>query len=203
MMTTAPHSARGAWRAFATLLLALVLGGCAVVSKVSTGEAVVRNRVAVTVDTPWNKFERGLGHDIPTWTIEGVTVDALEFFVGIKHGEPIVATPSSSKNLQPLTFLSTMPPQDIVALYQSMITRDGSTFTLDKLEPADFLGGKGFRFEFTRVRKYDDVRQRGIAYGTVRNGELHLISYVAPRLGFFPKYVGRAEAIAKSARLKG
>lgn len=187
----------------ALLAAALVIAGCAAVTKVNSGETLVRNRLSVVVDTPWNQFERGMaGDNVPTWTVEGITVDALQFYVGIKDGEEIATTPSGAKT-QPLRFHSTMQPADVVALYQSLSTRDGSSFTLDKLEPADFAGSRGFRFEYTLVRKSDDVRLRGIAYGAVRNGELFLIKYSAPRLAFFPKYVGRVEALVKTAKVKG
>lgn len=185
------------------LALAVTLAGCAAVSKVSTGEAVVRNRLAVTVDTPWNQFERGLADNTPTWTVEGITVDALQFYVGIKDGELIAPTPNQGKGTLPLTFRSTMQPADIVALYQGLLTRDGSSFTLDKLEPTDFLGTRGFRFEYSLTRKTDDVRLKGQAWGAVRNGELFVINYSAPRLAFYPKYVGRVEALVKTAKVKG
>ena len=185
------------------LALAVVIAGCANVSKVNTGETVVRNRLSVTVDTAWNQFERGMSDNTPTWTVEGITVDALQFYVGIKDGELIAPTPNGGKGVLPLTFKATMQPADVVALYQGLFTRDGSSFTLDKLEPADFVGTRGFRFEYSLTRKVDDVRLKGVAYGAVRNGELFLINYSAPRLAFFPKYVGRAEALAKSARVKG
>lgn len=185
------------------LALAVTLAGCAAVSKVSTGEAVVRNRLAVTVDTPWNQFERGLADNTPTWTVEGITVDALQFYVGIKDGELIAPTPNQGKGTLPLTFRSTMQPADIVALYQGLLTRDGSSFNLDKLEPTDFLGTRGFRFEYSLTRKTDDVRLKGQAWGAVRNGELFVINYSAPRLAFYPKYVGRVEALVKTAKVKG
>jgi hypothetical protein len=83
-----------------------------------------------------------------------------------------------------------------------MLTRDGSSFQLEKLEPAEFLGGTGFRFEYSLNRKVDDVPMRGLAYGTVRKGELFVIHYSAPRLVFFPRYVGRVEGLVRSAQLR-
>lgn len=189
-------------RHLCTLLLALVIAGCANVSKIGTGETVVRERLAVTVQTAWNQFEHGLADGTPTWTVEGVTVDALKFYVGIKDGELIAPTPTGGKGVLPLAFKSTMQPADIVALYQGLLTRDGSSFTLDKLEPARFIDSPGFRFEYSLIRKSDDVRLRGVAYGAVRGGELFLIHYSAPRLGFFPRYVPQVEALAQTARLK-
>jgi hypothetical protein len=187
------------------LLSALVLSGCAVtiMSKVDSGETVVKDRLAVQVASPWNKFERGDADNTTTWTVDGVTVDALQFYVGVKDGELIAPTPSSGKGREPLAFKSSMQTADIVALYRSLFTRDGSAFTLDKLEVAEFVGTRGFRLEYSLVRKVDDVRLKGLAYGAVRNGELFLINYSAPRLAFYPKNVAQVEALAKSARVKG
>jgi hypothetical protein len=185
------------------LVLAAVLAGCAAVSKVDSGEALVKNRLALTVVTPWNKFERGQADNTPTWTVEGITIDALQFYVGIKSGELLAPTPTNRKGVEPLIFKAGMQAADVVALYQGLFTRDGSSFTLDKLEPAEFVGTKGFRFEYSLTRKVDDVRLRGVAYGAVLNGELFVINYSAPRLAFFPKYIGQVEALAKSARVKG
>ena len=186
----------------APLLLAALIGGCAIVTKVETGEAVIKNRLVVQVTTPWNKFERGLADNTPTWTVDGITVDALQFYVGVKDGELIAPTPTTGKGIEPLTFKAAMQPGDVVALFQGLLTRDGSTFTLDKLEPAEFVGARGFRFEYSLIRKVDDVRMRGVAYGAVRSGELFVINYSAPRLAFFPRHAGQVEALAKSARIK-
>ena len=186
----------------ASLLLAALIGGCAVVTKVETGEAVIKSRLVVQVTTPWNKFERGLADNTPTWTVDGITVDTLQFYVGVKDGELLAPTPANGKGIEPLTFKAAMQPGDVVALFQGLLTRDGSTFTLDKLEPAEFVGSRGFRFEYSLVRKVDDVRMRGVGYGAVRSGELFVINYSAPRLAFFPRHAGQVEALAKSARLK-
>lgn len=188
-------------RGIAPALVAL-LAGCAAVSKVETGEALLKNRLAVTVATPWNQFERGMADNTPTWTVEGITVDALQFYVGIKDGELIAPTPREGKGVQPLAFKSGMDAAEVVALYQGLWTRDGSSFAVEKLEPAEFVGTRGFRLDYTLTRKVDDVRLRGVAFGAVRNGELFVINYAAPRLGFFPKYLPRVESLAKGARVK-
>lgn len=181
---------------------AALLAGCAAVTQVATGDVVLRDRLVVTVDKPWNQFERGLGDNTPVWTQDGITVDALRFYVGLKDGELIAPTPSQPKGVQPLAFRSTMGAQDVARLFEALVARDGSSFTLDRIEPAPFIGQNGFRFEFSSVRKADDVRLRGQAWGAVRNGELFLITYTAPRLAFYPRGVANAEAIAKSARVR-
>ncbi|MCK7493289.1 MAG: hypothetical protein MZW92_19095 [Comamonadaceae bacterium] len=80
------------------------------------------------------------------------------------------------------------------------VSRDGSSFTLDKLDPASFLGQSGVRFEYTSVRKSDELTIRGVVWFAVRDGRLYAISYAAPRLGFFDRELPEVEAIARSAR---
>jgi hypothetical protein len=94
-----------------------------------------------------------------------------------------------------------MQPDEIVAMFEGMLTRDGSSFKLVKLEPASF-GEKGFRFEYQLIRKVDNVQLSGIGYGSVSKGELFAIVYLAPRLTFFSRHQGRVEQIARDARLK-
>jgi hypothetical protein len=182
--------------------LALLLAGCAQLSQVATGQVVVGGRMVVDVDKAWNQFEYTLNDGTPTWTQQGITVDALKFYVGLKDGALLAPTPSEPKGQAPLAFKSGMQAADVVALFERLYSRGGSTFTLEKVVPMPFAGGNGYRFEFSSIRKADDVRLRGVGWFTVRNGELWAITYTAPRLAFFPAGIGEAEAIASSARIK-
>jgi hypothetical protein len=189
-------------RRLAMLGLSLLLAACAApVSRVDVGEVTVGKRLAVKVDAAWNQFGGGLTAGVPTWTMEGITIDALRFYTDIKDGQTF-GPANTPKGRQPLVFKAGMQAADIVALFQSLQTQDGSSFTLDKLEPVEFLGGTGFRFEYSAVRKVDEVPLKGMAYGRVREGELFLVSYSAPRLVFFPRYQPRVENLIKSVSLR-
>lgn len=179
-----------------------LIAGCAQVSHVANGDAVVRDRLLVTVDKPWNQFERGLADNTPTWTQDGITVDALRFYVGLKNGDLLAPTPSQPPGQKPLAYRSDMSPTEVVQLFESLISRDGSTFTLDKVETQSFLGQTGLRFEFSSLRKADDVRLSGVGWIALRQGELFAITYTAPRLSFFGRHLPSVRAIAQSARVK-
>ena len=135
--------------------------------------------------------------------MEGLPIDQLRLYSGLKDGQAIHATAFGSADAQRKTFnfRSGMQPDEIAALFEGMLTRDGSRYKLLKLEPATFGGGKGFRFEYSLTRKIDNVELSGIGYATVNKGELFAIVYQAPRLGFFPRHVGRVEQMARSARV--
>jgi|OpeIllAssembly_1097287.scaffolds.fasta_scaffold22448_3 hypothetical protein len=184
------------------LLAVLLVAGCATVSKVEQGDQAVADRLSVNLEGPWNKFEGIAGFPVPTWTMEGIWVDRLQFYVGIKDGSPLVPDSGADGKKRPLTFQASMQPHEVVALFQTLLTRDGSTFTLEKLDPAPFLGGPGMRFEFSLVRKIDDVRLSGFVYARIQNNELFAMLYQAPRLGFYPRYQAQVEKMAQSARLR-
>ena len=114
----------------ATTTALLWLTGCAQVSHVASGEQRLRDKLVVTVDQPWNQFERGLGDNTLTWTQDGITVDALRFYVGLKDGELLAPTPTEPKGEKPLAFKSGMSPQQVVALFEGLYSRGGSSFTL-------------------------------------------------------------------------
>ncbi len=186
--------------AWATLVLTLALAGCANVAKVSTGDVLVDGRIAMTLDAAWNQVNLP-GRSKPVlWTQDGVTIDALEWWVGIADGQNLMEL---GKDKRPLTFRASMDGHELVALFEGWYGRDGSTFTLDKLEPTEFLGGKGYRVDYTVLRKADEVRVRGMAWIAVRNSQLFAMTFTAPRLGFFPRHQAKVEQAARSARLKG
>lgn len=185
------------------VILTSVLAGCAQVSQVASGEVVVRNKMAVTIDQPWNQFERSPGGDNhPTWTVDGVTVDALKFYVALADGDLIAPTPNEPKGQRALMFKSAMTQQDVLGLFEGLYARGGSTFALDRVAPHNFMGRGGFKAEWNGIRKTDNVRLKGVIWASVQNGELYAITYTAPALAFFSKNYGAVEKIVASARVK-
>ena len=185
--------------AFAT---ALLLGACAQVTKIGPGEAIIAERIGVPVDSGWNQLggQFSGSNAAALWTMQGVAIDQLNFYVGIKDGGLIAANPG--KDQRPLAFRSAMQPHEVVALFESFYTRDGSSFKLDKLEAVEFLGQRGWRVQYTVVRKFDDVKLSGSAWGAVRGGELFAMTFTAPAVGFYARQIGRIEKVAAAARLK-
>lgn len=178
---------------------ASILAACSNVAVVEHGDALVSDRLSVQIDQPWNRFENSAAGPIPTWTREGFTVDALQFFVAVKDGKPIAPARDKAK---PMIFRDGMQAHEIVSLFENFYTQDGSTFKLDRLAPDSFLDGDGFRFEFTRLRKRDDVRLSGVGWAAVSGGELTAIVFTAPRIHFFGAEIGEVERLAGSARLR-
>jgi hypothetical protein len=89
-----------------------------------------------------------------------------------------------------------------VTLFASLQARDGSAVTLEKVEPAQFVGVPGVRFRFSALRPADDMRLSGVGWAAVRGGQLYAMTFVAPRIDFFARHEAQVEQIAKSARAK-
>ena len=186
-------------------LIVMTMAGCVSVAKVESGDKSIGDRLVVTLDGPWNQINAPNLGPAQTWTMEGLPVDQLLLYSGIKDGQVIHAeraVSSSGPKPKVFAFRSTMQPDEIVSMFEGMLTRDGSRFQLVKLEPASFGGGKGFRFEYALTRKIDNVQLAGVGYGTVSKGELFAITYMAPKLAFFPRHVARVEQLCRSARVK-
>jgi hypothetical protein len=181
-------------------VLMLLMAGCASVAKIESGDRVIGERMSVKLDGAWNQVNApGLG-PAEIWTMEGLPVDQLRFYVGLKDGQAIHPERDSKKKT--FNFRSSMQADEIASLFEGMLTQDGSTYRLAKIEPAAFGGGKGFRFEYALTRKVDNVQLSGMGYGAVHNGELFAILYMAPRLAFFERHSGKVEQIARSSLFK-
>ena len=186
----------------ACVFLLSVLAGCAAVAKVEKGDRAVGARMVVVIEGPWNHITAPAIGPAETWTMEGLPVDQLLLYSGLKDGEAIHSTSHANPKAKQFKFRTTMEPDEIVSLFEGMLTRDGSRFKLTRLAPVEFAGQKGFRFDYTLTRKVDNVRLSGLGYGAVNKGELFAIVYMAPQLAFFPRYKDRVEQMASAARLK-
>lgn len=183
------------------ILLLALLSGCAAMSKVGPGEVTVRDSLSVTLDDAWNQFSLGATAKTETWTIDGLPLDRLVFYVGIADGEAL-GEMSQRKDRQIPKYRTTMQAHEIVEMYEVFATSDGSSFQRQKLAPVPFAGGDGFRFEFSRVRKGDELEMRGIGYGAVRGSKLYLVVFEAPRSHYYARHLSRVEDVAKSVRIR-
>ncbi|HJW24503.1 MAG TPA: hypothetical protein VJ576_06350 [Rhodocyclaceae bacterium] len=180
------------------IVLALVLAGCASVKKVESGNHVVGERLSLNIQGMWNHLDFPGIKPAEVWTMEGVTVDEFLIYSGIRDGQAMHPETAASGQAKSFVFRSAMQSEEIVSMFEGVLTRDGSSFKLLKLEPYAFGGKKGYRFEYERNRKVDNVQLRGVGFGAVDRGELFAMLYHAPRLTFFPRHKDRVEAIAKS-----
>ncbi len=188
----------------AGLVLAL-LAGCASVSKIE-GDVTLGDRLTVRVDRAWNKFTLpGQAQPFESWTQEGIALDHLRVWSGIRSGQSLMASaqaPAGQKAPRVPVFRAGMAADQLANLFEVLYAADGSQVQVTRIEPASFAGEAGLRFELAIIRKRDDVQLAAVGWVAVRKDELFALTYAAPRLGFFPRGRPGAEAIAASARLR-
>ena len=186
--------------------LLVILAGCVPPVTwvgLTSGEVVVCEHLKVSNDGNWSLLQGG--EPVPKrdiWTSDGISLDQLRFYVGLADGESLVVVKDRPADKPLPRFREAMEAQEVVELYEAFATRDGSVFKLEKLAPARFLEADGFRFDFSRVRKSDDVRTLGVCYGARQKGGWYLMVFEAPRIHYFPKNLPRVEAMAKSAKIQ-
>ncbi len=192
--------------------LALVLAACANVSRMD-GEQVVNERLAVHLTDAWNKVSDPWDIDpYDTWTQEGIPLDHLRFWGGVRPGQPLMTKPAvfsraaDAKEPRVPTFRPGLPPEKLVSLFEELYATAG-TVTITKVQPAVFAGQNGVRFEFTLARRRDDLDMRGVGWVAVKadptwGEELYAATFVAPKLAFYQRLLPMAEDVVQSARIK-
>ena len=192
----------------ALALLGLMVG-CTSVLKVE-GDYEVGKRLVVKVAEPWNKIPVGGGnnpHPFELWTMEGLPLDQLRFWVGIAPGQSLLrkapTAPAGQVAPRAPTYVAGMGLDQLVNLFEILYASDGSMITITKIDAAEFVGERGARFEFSVLRKGDDVALLGVGWVAVRKAELFAATFVAPKLSFFPRLLPKAEAVIRSAQIKG
>lgn len=190
----------------ATVALALSLSACSVlnISKVDAGDRLLGERLQIKVNSAWNFVDSSFVHgpNAQLWTKEGMAIDEMMIYTGVKDGEKIHPENVANAKIPNFQFRSTMQPENIAAMFEGMLTRDGSTYKLIRLSPAPFAGAKGFRIEYSLIRKENNVELTGIIAGAVDKGQLYAILYQAPRLEFFPRHQIQVMQMIGSAQLK-
>jgi hypothetical protein len=191
------------WLAAAALC---ALAGCAQMVKVEPGQVTIKETLRMNTTNAWNRFELQFPLSVApgaseVWTQDGITLDALAFFIGVAEGQTLGSVLPGSKKKLPL-FRATMTPGEIVELYEQMVTQDGSAFTLTRVAPGRFGGQPGFRFEHTITRKSDGVLLKGMGEGAVVKGKLYLAAFTAPSIYYYGRYLPMVEPLLASTEIR-
>lgn len=190
------------------VFLAALLAACTSIVKVE-GDQLVNNRMAVKLSDAWNKVSlAGSQQPFDMWTQEGLTLDHLRLWAAIRSGQALMtqapgSVPAGKKAPRIPTYTAGMQPDQLVNLFETLYSADGSIVSMTKVEPAVFAGEKGVRFEFAVTRKGDDVQLRGVGWVSVRKDELFAATFVAPKLTFFPRLLPKAESVVRTAQIRG
>ena len=185
------------------ICIVFLLSSCANVVKVESGEFKVSDHMSLTLNGSWNQLNVPTLKPAIVWSMEGVTVDQLLLYSDLKEGDTLL--PSSifdNEKNKKFIFHSNMDTTQLASLFEAKFSADGSIFNLDKIEPKLISKQKGVKFEFSLIRKTDNVKLQGVAYCVVFNNQLYALIYQAPKLTFFNRYKVEIEKMASTINLK-
>ena len=197
----------------AALLLALSLAACSIMTRVE-GDAVLNDKLVVHVTDSWNRLnDPWEGESYESWTQEGVPLDHLRIWAGVQPGQPLMNKPmfysreADSREPRVPTFRNRLAAEKLVNLFEELYANEG-VVTVTRIDPGSFAGQAGVRFEFTIVRRADDLTLKGIGWLAVKHSptqgeELYAATFTAPQQAFFDRLLPKAEAVVKTARIKG
>ncbi len=195
-------------RTLFSLLLALTLSACMTIAKVE-GEQVVNGKMQVQVSAAWNKVNSAWDREpYDMWTQEGVPLDHLRLWAGVPSGKTLVTKPTvwfrspGEKDPRFPTFDAALPADKLVNLFEAIYANEG-VVNITRVEPTVFAGARGVRFEFTLARRVDDVILKGVGWVAVHQGEMYAATFAAPRMSFYPRLLPMAEAVIRTARIRG
>ncbi len=150
--------------------------------------AVAKSSMTVTPADDWNRWTARPIKTSEVWTLDGTSLNELYFVAGLTEGKTLFR--DIAKKDRPLPkFSKTMLLPDVVEFFESS-TRSAlqtSLFHIDKVEPDKMSGHDAVRFTFTYAVDGDQMPRKGIGKAAVVNGQLYLVSFVAPSIHYFDR----------------
>ena len=161
------------------ILAALLLSGCAGVDLVKAGQpADLGDGISVVPTTAWARVHSPLMD--PVLTIDGMGLNEVHYYTGIKPGSPIFSVSGISDKEVGL-YTSGMLPNDIMDLLVGNLSKNGDQdVRASNLAPARFGAANGFRFDVAYVTK-EGLDMQGEALIAQRGGKLDVLLFVAPQ----------------------
>ncbi len=96
------------------LVVLAVLVGCASLSVVEPKRVEIGRVYTVDSQIKWSRFYRG---DIETWTVDGLSLQAIHFIKGIEEDEPLVVTAATGDREKWPRFEPEMTPSEFWNLW--------------------------------------------------------------------------------------
>ncbi len=183
------------WGFAAMALLVLLLGACADAGGTlqHAGSADVFD-MQFTTDLNWSRIKDPFKHQ-EVWTIDGVALNSLSIFSGVKPGEHVfMKTREKTSRPDGPWFRAGMRPEEIRDIVvDALREQNWVNVSSDNLRPQRFGTLDGLRFELAMTSP-DGLIYKGAVAAAEKDGKLTLLFWKAPA----EYYYGRdAAAVAK------
>ena len=176
--------------------LCILLAGCAMQAMDPGSEVTVGNGVRVTPQAGFAQIHLAT---IRYWTRNGTGLDELDFYTGIKNGEPLFVVSGKAKKDLPL-FQSQMTPNDVEDFAIAAFMAKGmQNVRATGLRPCPFGTATGFCFDLALVND-EGLEMRGKAMGRLKSGVLDLLVFTAPAEFYFGQVGPAVDRIFTSVR---
>ncbi len=180
----------------ALLLGAILLGGCTRYSLVEPRTRTVADLYTVEPQIPWSSVTDGSWE---VWTVDGPSLEALQFLTGLGDGQPLFRSKDDAKRVK---FRKGMTASEIVELVVDSLSAVGAEkVTAIGLRPEKFAGVDGFRFDL-KFQTKNGLDKQGVVVGALAKERLYLIMYSGLAQHYFSKHREDAERVIRSVRLK-
>jgi len=163
---------------------------------------IAKGSFSATATSTWNRLQQKEGKFQEIWTIDGDHLNRVIFLGGVPDGEPLLTERDKKRDPLP-KFAAQMLLPDIPVLFERTYRSYYGTPVVEvgAMEPVTFAGEQGIRFEYGYTDTQDEVERRGEAFAVVRNKQLFMIAFEAPKLYYFERDVGSFHALARSVKL--
>ena len=182
----------------------LLIAGCATGYREVLPGVQTYGSMRITAGDAWNSVPNGhtpmSRSDTRTWTKDGVLLDRITIFPGVKSGEAIFDSRNASAALP--SFAADMLPNEIEELVESSIMKlygeGNASVSTSNLRPQQYgeLGGFMFDIEAAVTESPD---YHGMVGGFIDDDRLYLTIYLAAQPHYFDKYKEEADKIIKSS----
>ena len=187
------------------LTLATALSGCASYGLVPAGQsATAAKRLVVTPPGEWNRMPRdpSMLPQEENWTRNGVVLDSVSFFGGVKSGGALTRQRRKADQQVPV-YRTGMTPPELTGMVESYyrVTGGVGQFTPTTVAPIAFLGTSGIAMDFDYLTG-DDVRRKGRAVLAEVGGELYMMTLDGTRSHYFDAARPGFDDMVASARIR-
>ena len=163
---------------------------------------VAKGPMQVTPVGEWNRWTSRPVKKSETWTLDGTNLNEVYFISGLPAGQTLYK--DRNKKEAPLPkFKVNADITDIPDFVESSmrVALQTSVFELTGAEPASMGGQDAVRFTFEYAVEGSPLKRKGMATGTIKGGNLYLITYVAPATYFYDRDLAAVTQIMDSAAI--
>jgi hypothetical protein len=175
------------------LLAAVVaFSGCGGFNPVGMERQRIAGAYSVAPQAAWSRQKE---NNIDYWTIDGPTLDLLQFTSAVKDGAALYQIEGRQEMPRYRRPMSENEVMEFVV--DSLAALGAQKIEPSGLRPAAFGPWPGFRFDLS-YQTADGLDMLGSVLGTVKDGDLYLIIYTGAAQHYYPKHKPSVEAVISS-----